>query len=73
MPITTDADGSEDVNDFLSRIRDLSRKRDMEDEERARKLEEDLIQGRKERQARRAGLQPRRGALSCHRSVVKMC
>ncbi|CAD6570913.1 MAG: hypothetical protein ASARMPRED_004070 [Alectoria sarmentosa] len=54
MPITTDTDGSEDVNDFLIRIRDLSRKRDTEDEERTKKLEEDIIQGRKERQARRA-------------------
>ena len=58
MPITTDTDGSEDVNDFLLRIRDLSRRRDIEDEERTRKLEEDIIQGRKERQLRRAGLQP---------------
>lgn len=57
MPITTDTDGSEDVNDFLLRIRDLSRKRDIEDEERTKKLEEEIIQGRKERQARRAGLQ----------------
>ena len=73
MPVTTVADGSEDVNDFLSRIRDLSRKRDIEDEERTRKLEEDIIQGRKERQARRAGLQPQRGALSRHCSMMKMC
>ena len=58
MPVTTDTDGSEDVNDFLLRIRDLSRRRDMEDEERTRKLEEEIIQGRKERSARRAGLQP---------------
>ena len=58
MPITTDSDGSEDVNDFLLRIRDLSRKRDLEDEERTRKLEEEIIQGRMERQARRAGTQP---------------
>ena len=57
MPINPDTDGSEDVNDFLSRIRDLSRKRDREDEERTKKLEEEIIQGRKERQARRAGLQ----------------
>ena len=56
MPITADTDGSEDVNDFLLRIRDLSRQRDIEDEERTRKLEEEIIQGRKERQARRAGL-----------------
>ena len=68
MPITTDTDGSEDVNDFLIRIRDLSRKRDTEDEERTKKLEEDIIQGRKERQARRAGLQPWRVALSCHQN-----
>ena len=50
-----DADGSEDVNDFLQRIRELGDKRDKEDEERNRKLEEEIIQGRKERQARRAG------------------
>ncbi|KAF6238479.1 hypothetical protein HO173_003447 [Letharia columbiana] len=54
MPITTNIDGSEDVNDFLLRIRDLSRRRDIEDEERTRKLEEEIKQGRKERQIRRA-------------------
>ncbi|KAI9873476.1 MAG: hypothetical protein M1830_000366 [Pleopsidium flavum] len=47
-------DGSEDVNDFLQRIRELGEKRDKEDEERTRKLEEEILQGRKERQARRA-------------------
>ncbi|KAI5289817.1 hypothetical protein KEM54_003144 [Ascosphaera aggregata] len=53
-PATSVADdGSEDVNDFLFRIRQLGNKRDKEDEERARKLEQDIIQGRKERQARR--------------------
>jgi hypothetical protein len=46
---------SEDVNDFLLRIRELGDKRDREDEERTRKLEEEILQGRKERQARRAG------------------
>ncbi|EQL37887.1 hypothetical protein BDFG_00917 [Blastomyces dermatitidis ATCC 26199] len=50
----TEAGGSEDVSDFLDRIRELGNKRDKEDEERARKLEEEIIQGRKERQARRA-------------------
>ena len=50
-----DADGGEDVNDFLRRIRELGDKRDKEDEERTRKLEEEILQGRKERQARRAG------------------
>ncbi|KAG0646966.1 p92 [Hyphodiscus hymeniophilus] len=48
------ADGSEDVNDFLLRIRELGDRRDQEDEERNRKLEEEILQGRKERQARRA-------------------
>ncbi|KAL8997104.1 MAG: hypothetical protein Q9169_003540 [Polycauliona sp. 2 TL-2023] len=47
-------DGSEDVNDFLLRIRELGDRRDREDEERTRKLEEEILQGRKERQARRA-------------------
>ena len=50
-----DADGSEDVNDFLQRIRELGDQRDKEDEARTRKLEEEILQGRKERQARRAG------------------
>jgi len=47
--------GSEDVNDFLLRIKELSHRRDSEDEERNRKLEEEILQGRAERQARRAG------------------
>ncbi|KAH7360733.1 hypothetical protein BKA65DRAFT_493853 [Rhexocercosporidium sp. MPI-PUGE-AT-0058] len=46
--------GSEDVNDFLLRIKELSDRRDSEDEERNRKLEEEILQGRAERQARRA-------------------
>ena len=47
---------AEDVNDFLKRIQELGTKRDQEDEERNRKLEEEILQGRKERQARRAGV-----------------
>ncbi|KAL8688386.1 MAG: hypothetical protein Q9218_005693, partial [Villophora microphyllina] len=47
-------DGSEDINDFLLRIRELGDQRDREDEERTRKLEEEILQGRRERQARRA-------------------
>ncbi|KAJ6098450.1 hypothetical protein N7499_002824 [Penicillium canescens] len=43
-----------DVNDFLERIRELGERRDKEDEERTKKLEEEILQGRKERQARRA-------------------
>ncbi|KAI9831044.1 MAG: hypothetical protein M1819_005282 [Sarea resinae] len=54
MSSTVSHDGSEDVNDFLQRIRELGDKRDKEDEERTRKLEEEILQGRKERQARRA-------------------
>lgn len=48
-------DGSEDVNDFLKRIKELGDRRDREDEERNRRLEEQIVQGRKERQARREG------------------
>lgn len=55
MSARLDADGSEDVADFLERIKELGDKRNREDEERTRKLEEEILQGRKERQARRAG------------------
>ncbi|KAJ8065700.1 hypothetical protein OCU04_006372 [Sclerotinia nivalis] len=47
-------EGEPDVNDFLQRIKELGNKRDQEDEDRTRKLEEEILQGRKERQARRA-------------------
>jgi hypothetical protein len=57
MAHNAEADGSEDVNDFLRRIRELGDKRDREDEERTRRLEEEILQGRRERQARRAGTQ----------------
>lgn len=50
-----DPDGPEDVNNFLTRIRELGEKRDQEDLDRTKKLEDEIIQGRKERQARRAG------------------
>lgn len=50
-----DNDTSEDVSDFLRRVKELSIQRDQEDEERNRKLEEEILQGRKERQARREG------------------
>ena len=55
MSVVAEAEGSEDVSDFLLRIRELGDRRDKEDEERTRKLEEDILQGRKERQARREG------------------
>lgn len=53
--MTVPNDTSEDVNDFLQRIRELGERRDKEDDERTKKLEEEIMQGRKERQARRAG------------------
>jgi hypothetical protein len=52
---------AESVDAFLERIASLKDKRDREDEERTRKLEEEILQGRRERQARRAG--------ECFRSV----
>lgn len=55
MSASVEPDGSEDVNDFLMRIRELGERRDKEDEERTRKLEEEILLGRKEREARRAG------------------
>ena len=52
-------ESSEDVNDFLQRIKELNYKRDQEDEQRNGRLEEQILQERKERQARRAGWLPR--------------
>lgn len=49
------SDGSEDVTDFLRRIKELGDKRDREDAERTRKLEEEIMEGRRQREARRAG------------------
>ena len=50
------ADGSEDVTEFLKEIKGLGERRDEEDELRNKRLEEEILQGRKERQARRAGI-----------------
>lgn len=49
------ASDAEDVNDFLKRIQEMGSKRDQEDEERNKRLEEEILQGRRERAARRAG------------------
>ena len=49
---------SEDVADFLRRIKELNEKRDQEDAERTRKLEEEIMEGRKQREARRLGIHP---------------
>jgi hypothetical protein len=55
MSAVTEGDGSEDVHDFLMRIRELGDRRDKEDEERTKKLEEEVLQGRRKREAQRAG------------------
>lgn len=49
---------SEDVSKFLSQIRELGDRRAEEDEARSRELEEKILQDKKERQARRAGVFP---------------
>ncbi|OAP64790.1 hypothetical protein AYL99_00762 [Fonsecaea erecta] len=47
-------DGSESVDQFLARIASLSSKQGQEEAERSRRMEEEMLQARKERQARRA-------------------
>ena len=49
-------DGAESVDQFLARIASLSEKKDGQDAERSRRTEEEMLQARKERQARRAGI-----------------
>jgi hypothetical protein len=44
-----------DPQAFLQSVRELSEKREREDAERYRKLEEEVAKGREERAARRAG------------------
>src|SRR4051812_22788705 len=51
-------DGSESVDQFLARIASLSSKQGQEEAERSRRAEEEMLQARKERQARRAGMIP---------------
>jgi DNA integrity scanning protein DisA with diadenylate cyclase activity len=55
MSAVEHSDGSEDVQEFLKRIRELSEKREQEDNERTRKLEEEILEGRRQREARRLG------------------
>lgn len=49
-------DGSESVDQFLARIASLNAKQGLEEAERSRRMEEEMLQARKERQARRAGI-----------------
>jgi hypothetical protein len=53
-----------DTQEFVQRIRQLGEQQDHHDAEKAKKLEEDLIQQRSERLARRAGAwsNPRSGS-----------
>lgn len=48
-------DGSESVDQFLARIASLSSKQSPDDAQRSKRSEEEMLQARKERQARRAG------------------
>lgn len=48
-------DGSESVDQFLARIASIKEGRDQVSEERNRRMEEDFLKNRKERQARRLG------------------
>jgi t-SNARE complex subunit (syntaxin) len=52
----TSVSGGEDVNEFLMRIREMGDRRDKEDEDRAKKLEQDILAGREARRARRDGM-----------------
>lgn len=52
--MSTSNEGAEDVDQFLARIASLNEKTS-QDAEQTRKTEEQIMQARKERQARRAG------------------
>lgn len=48
-------DGSESVDQFLARIASVREGRDEANEARTRKMEDEILKGRQERQARRLG------------------
>lgn len=48
---------SEDVSKFLMQVKELGDRRIEEDEARSRELEERILRERKEREARRAGME----------------
>ena len=56
MATADSQDGSEHVTDFLKRIKELGEQRDQEDTERTRKLEEQILEARRQREERRRGL-----------------
>lgn len=45
-----------DVNEFLLRIKELGDKRNREDEERVKNIEDEILAGRKARKAKREGM-----------------
>lgn len=56
MESTAETTKDASVDDFLARIRELGDRQDKEDEERTRKLEEEILAAKQARQARRAGM-----------------
>ena len=56
MAAAVTSDGSENVEDFLRRIQSLGSQQDDEDAQRMRKLDEDILESRKQREARRNGM-----------------
>lgn len=52
-----------DPAEFVRRIQQLGEQKDQEDRERVRKLEQDILEGRSERQKRREGM-PARGCIA---------
>ncbi|KAI9726452.1 MAG: hypothetical protein M1828_001274 [Chrysothrix sp. TS-e1954] len=54
MAATATSDGSENVEDFLRRIKSLGDSHEDEEAERMRKLDQDILDGRKQREARRS-------------------
>ncbi len=49
---------SDEVSDFLRSVERLKERREEEDDARSRELEEKILQEKRERQARRAGMPP---------------
>lgn len=49
-------DSDTDLQDFLRGVRELGQQRDDEDEARNRQLEQEILQERRERQVRQAGM-----------------
>ena len=71
LNMNASTEDAESVDAFLERIAGLKDRREREDEDRTRKLEEDILQGRHERQVRRAGeLSLRLGVYLANRAIL---